>query len=171
MVYVRKEFHLSRCLIISDSVLPLEALFFQKLPSSDWFGFFGVRTSGGDRRTAGLSVPQYTQVANAVPPRFAHAVAARLRQFLLALADDSTCEFSLGPVPYSSQATGVSARKLAELNAAFAADASGGTPGQVASRDSGDSPASLNSMSRQEEVSSTPQEVASGPQEVVSGTT
>ena len=43
----------------------------------DWFEFKGVRTTGAERRRAGVYVPQYTQVANAVPPRFAHAVAAR----------------------------------------------------------------------------------------------
>src|SRR5690606_18279537 len=38
----------------------------------DWFEFKGVRTTGAERRRAGVYVPQYTQVANAVPPRFAH---------------------------------------------------------------------------------------------------
>lgn len=48
----------------------------------DWFEFMGVRTTGAKRRRAGVFVPQYTQVANAVPPRLAFAVASRLRVFL-----------------------------------------------------------------------------------------
>ena len=59
----------------------------------DWFEFKGVRTTGAERRRAGVYVPQYTQVANAVPPRFAHAVAARIRQFLLLVEEDPACRF------------------------------------------------------------------------------
>lgn len=59
----------------------------------DWFEFNGVRTTGAERRRLGVYVPQYTQVANAVPPRLAHAVAARIRQFLLLVADDPACNF------------------------------------------------------------------------------
>ena len=59
----------------------------------DWFEFKGVRTTGAERRRAGVYVPQYTQVANAVPPRFAHAVAARIRQFLLLVEKDPACRF------------------------------------------------------------------------------
>ena len=59
----------------------------------DWFEFKGVRTTGAERRRAGVYVPQYTQVANAVPPRFAHAVAARIRQFLLLVEEDPSCRF------------------------------------------------------------------------------
>ena len=59
----------------------------------DWFEFKGVRTTGAERRRAGVYVPQYTQVANAVPPRFAHAVAARIRQFLFLADEDPACGF------------------------------------------------------------------------------
>lgn len=59
----------------------------------DWFEFKGVRTTGAERRRAGIYVPQYSQVANAVPPRLAHAVAARIRQFLLLMEEDPTCSF------------------------------------------------------------------------------
>ena len=59
----------------------------------DWFEFKGVRTTGAERRRAGVYVPQYTQVANAVPPRFAHAVVARIRQFLLLVEEDPACRF------------------------------------------------------------------------------
>ena len=59
----------------------------------DWFEFKGVRTTGAKRRREGVYVPQYTQVANAVPPRFAHAVAARMRQFLLLAEEDPACRF------------------------------------------------------------------------------
>ena len=59
----------------------------------DWFEFKGVRTTGAERRRAGVYVPQYTQVANAVPPRFAHAVAARIRQVLLLMEMDPACRF------------------------------------------------------------------------------
>ena len=59
----------------------------------DWFEFKGVRTTGAERRRAGVYVPQYTQVANAVPPRFAHAVAARIRQFLFLVEEDPACRF------------------------------------------------------------------------------
>ena len=59
----------------------------------DWFEFKGVRTTGAERRREGVYVPQYTQVANAVPPRFAHAVAARIRQFLLLVEEDPACRF------------------------------------------------------------------------------
>lgn len=59
----------------------------------DWFEFKGVRTTGAQRRRAGVYVPQYTQVANAVPPRFAHAVVARIRQFVLLAEEDPACLF------------------------------------------------------------------------------
>jgi len=51
---------------------------FQTFP--DHFHFHGKRTSGGDRRK--VDVPQYTQVANAIPPRLAEAVADSLLTFL-----------------------------------------------------------------------------------------
>lgn len=62
----------------------------------DWFEFKGVRTTGFERRRAGVYVPQYTQVANAVPPRLAHAVAARVRHFLEQLEKDRTCSWVAG---------------------------------------------------------------------------
>ena len=63
----------------------------------DWFEFMGVRTTGADRRKAGILVPQYTQVANAVPPRLAYAVAARVRWFLQRVDEqgDRDCDFEL----------------------------------------------------------------------------
>jgi DNA (cytosine-5)-methyltransferase 1 len=42
----------------------------------DWFEFLGPRTTGGERRR--WECPQYTQVANAVPPMMATAVFAKL---------------------------------------------------------------------------------------------
>lgn len=44
----------------------------------DWYEFKGVRTTGAERRRAGIFVPQYTQVANAVPPRMAYVVGTRI---------------------------------------------------------------------------------------------
>jgi len=91
----------------------------------DWFEFKGVRTTGFERRRAGIYVPQYTQVANAVPPRLAHAVAARVKSFLSRIAEDRTCSweggagldalYDIGVNPPSSTARGA----LDELNAAF----------------------------------------------------
>lgn len=48
----------------------------------DWFTFHGVRTTGHTRRRAGVYVPQYTQVANAVPPRLGFAIASHIRSFI-----------------------------------------------------------------------------------------
>lgn len=45
----------------------------------DWFEFRGPRTTGGTRRRN--SVPQYTQVGNAVPPRLASAIAGAVQQY------------------------------------------------------------------------------------------
>lgn len=59
----------------------------------DWFEFKGVRTTGFERRRAGIYVPQYTQVANAVPPRLAHAVAANVQGLLDYLERDRTCSW------------------------------------------------------------------------------
>lgn len=61
----------------------------------DWYQFAGVRTTGAERRRAGIYVPQYSQVANAVPPRLAHAVATRIRQFLAHLEEDKSCQFEI----------------------------------------------------------------------------
>lgn len=46
----------------------------------DWFQFKGPRTTGGLRRTE--TVPQYTQVGNAVPPKFAAAIARQVANHL-----------------------------------------------------------------------------------------
>lgn len=48
----------------------------------DWFRFLGVRTTGFDRRRAGQFVPQFTQVANAVPPRVAFALGLAIQRLL-----------------------------------------------------------------------------------------
>ena len=48
----------------------------------DHFEFKGPRTTGGKRRTE--SVPQYSQVGNAVPPRLAEAIAKEVKEGLLA---------------------------------------------------------------------------------------
>lgn len=48
----------------------------------DDFKFEGPRTTGGQRRTE--SVPQYSQVGNAVPPRLAAAIAKEVKAGLLA---------------------------------------------------------------------------------------
>tara|TARA_B100002051_G_C16739195_1_gene643191 strand:- start:2775 stop:4001 length:1227 start_codon:yes stop_codon:yes gene_type:complete len=47
----------------------------------DHFHFYGKRTTGGDRRR--VDVPQYTQVANAVPPRLAKAIAEHIDNYLI----------------------------------------------------------------------------------------
>ena len=47
----------------------------------DHFHFYGKRTTGGDRRR--VDVPQYTQVANAVPPRLAKEIAQHIAQYLV----------------------------------------------------------------------------------------
>jgi DNA (cytosine-5)-methyltransferase 1 len=91
----------------------------------DWFEFKGVRTTGFERRRAGVYVPQYTQVANAVPPRLAHAVAARVRHFLEQLEQDRTCSWQAGPGLggfYDAEVnlpTSASREVLDALNAAF----------------------------------------------------
>jgi DNA (cytosine-5)-methyltransferase 1 len=84
----------------------------------DWFEFHGVRTTGGDRRVAGVFVPQFTQVANAVPPRLAHAVAGRIRQFLARVDVDSSCQFELDGGDYVSPNKAGTAhhQQLATLN-------------------------------------------------------
>lgn len=46
----------------------------------DTFEFKGPRTTGGQRRRN--SVPQYTQVGNAVPPKFAEKIAQKVREYL-----------------------------------------------------------------------------------------
>lgn len=46
----------------------------------DTFEFKGPRTTGGQRRRN--SVPQYTQVGNAVPPKFAEKIAWKVREYL-----------------------------------------------------------------------------------------
>lgn len=88
----------------------------------DWFEFKGVRTTGADLRRAGVHVPQYTQVANAVPPRLAHAVAARIRQFLLLVAEDPTCQSEPDGGFYTSpNVKGTARKQLDELDQAFRA--------------------------------------------------
>lgn len=47
----------------------------------DWFEFKGPRTTGGKRRTN--TVPQYTQVGNAVPPKLAKHVAKTVKEHIL----------------------------------------------------------------------------------------
>lgn len=87
----------------------------------DWFEFKGVRTTGAERRRAGIYVPHYTQVANAVPPRLAHAVAARLRWFLERLEQEHRdCQFTLPGGDYRSPNTGTASGALAALNESFA---------------------------------------------------
>ena len=88
----------------------------------DWFEFKGVRTTGAERRRAGVYVPQYTQVANAVPPRFAHAMAARIRQFLLLLEEDPSCSFEPDGGFYTTRSVKGTARsRLDEIDTAFRA--------------------------------------------------
>ena len=88
----------------------------------DWFEFMGVRTTGAERRRAGIYVPQYTQVANAVPPRFSHAVAARLRQVLLLIERDPACCFEPDGGLYATpNVKGAARLRLNELNTAFRA--------------------------------------------------
>lgn len=86
----------------------------------DWFEFKGVRTTGAERRRAGVYVPQYTQVANAVPPRFAHAVAARIRQFLLLVEEDPGCSFEPDGGFYATpNVKGTVRSRLDEIDRAF----------------------------------------------------
>ena len=88
----------------------------------DWFEFKGVRTTGAERRRAGVYVPQYTQVANAVPPRLAHAVAARIRQFLLLAEKDPSCCFEPDGGHYvTPNVKGTAPERLDEINRAFRA--------------------------------------------------
>ena len=87
----------------------------------DWFEFKGVRTTGAERRRAGVHVPQYTQVANAVPPRFAHAVASRIRQFLLLVEEDPDCYFEPDGGYYCTPNTnGIARNKLDQITKALA---------------------------------------------------
>lgn len=46
----------------------------------DWFEFKGPRTTGGPQRRN--TVPQYTQVGNAVPPKFAEAIGIEIKKCL-----------------------------------------------------------------------------------------
>ena len=88
----------------------------------DWFEFKGVRTTGAERRRAGIYVPQYTQVANAVPPRFAHAVTARVRQFLLLAEEDPACDFEPDGGFYATpNLKGTARSRLDEIDTAFRA--------------------------------------------------
>lgn len=47
----------------------------------DWFEFMGPRTTGGPQRVG--SLPQYSQVGNAVPPLLAEAIAHHIKATLL----------------------------------------------------------------------------------------
>jgi hypothetical protein len=87
----------------------------------DWFEFKGVRTTGAERRRAGIYVPHYTQVANAVPPRLAHAVASRVRWFLELAAGQPDCDFELpGPERSSNvKRRGTTIELLDDLNQHF----------------------------------------------------
>lgn len=87
----------------------------------DWFEFKGVRTTGAERRRAGIYVPQYTQVANAVPPRLAHAVAARIAWFLQRVVNEGLrdCDFDLPGGSYRSPNSGTALQALAALNECF----------------------------------------------------
>ena len=88
----------------------------------DWFEFKGVRTTGAERRRAGIYVPQYTQVANAVPPRFAHAAAARIRQFLLLAEEDPACHFEPDGGFYETpNVKGTAWSRLEEIDSTFRA--------------------------------------------------
>ena len=88
----------------------------------DWFEFKGVRTTGAERRRAGVYVPQYTQVANAVPPRFAHAVAARIRQFLILVEEDPACRFEPdGGFYVTPNAKGRARSRLEDIDTEFRA--------------------------------------------------
>ena len=100
----------------------------------DWFEFRGVRTTGAERRRAGIYVPQYTQVANAVPPRLAHAVAARIFWFLDRVARHGLrdCDFDLPGGPYSSPNSGTALQTLTALNDRFAQGAARRERGQPA---------------------------------------
>lgn len=87
----------------------------------DWFEFKGVRTSGAERRRAGIFVPHYTQVANAVPPRLAHAAASRVQWFLEQVDAGGLrdCDFALPGGDYKSPNRGTSAEQLDALNRSF----------------------------------------------------
>lgn len=83
----------------------------------DWFRFEGVRTTGHTRRRAGVFVPQYTQVANAVPPRLSFAIACQVRDFLL---EHTTGYNRLGDFhaePWWEEHPSTTSDKLAQMNA------------------------------------------------------
>lgn len=83
----------------------------------DWFTFMGVRTTGAERRKSGVFIPQYTQVANAVPPRLAFAVSSRWRQLLLSIDEDPKCRFELEGGGYQPTSATVSFHdKINQLN-------------------------------------------------------
>ena len=86
----------------------------------DWFEFKGVRTTGAERRKAGIYVPQYTQVANAVPPRLSFALGLRLRHFIQRLKSDPTCSFNLPGGTFRRHTTGSDAKKIEDLARLFA---------------------------------------------------
>ena len=103
----------------------------------DWFEFNGVRTTGAERRRAGVYVPQYTQVANAVPPRFAHAVAARIRQFLLLVEEDLSCSFEPDGGFYATpNVKGTTRSRLDEIDTAFRAVNTSARPARPGSSNS-----------------------------------
>ena len=93
----------------------------------DWYQFKGVRTTGAERRRAGIYVPQFTQVANAVPPRLAHALAARLRQFI-ARCERGHVDSLLDTGTYTSVNEGTLRHVVEELNTCFEAAASCARP-------------------------------------------
>ena len=88
----------------------------------DWFEFMGVRTTGAERRRAGIYIPQYTQVANAVPPRLSQAIASRIAWFLHRVDVEGlrNCDFDLPGGLYKSPNTGAASHALAALNVWFA---------------------------------------------------
>ena len=70
--YVHYDIELPRTLSVRECAR------FQTFP--DHFLFHGKRTTGGERRK--IDVPQYTQVANAIPPRLAETFALHLQKFI-----------------------------------------------------------------------------------------
>lgn len=70
--YVHYDIKLPRTLSVRECAR------FQTFP--DHFLFHGKRTTGGERRK--IDVPQYTQVANAIPPRLAETFALHLQKFI-----------------------------------------------------------------------------------------
>jgi len=87
----------------------------------DWYAFKGVRNTCSTRRREGKFVPQYTQVANGVPPRLAHGIAQRVKDFLALLKRErgNIIPENLPHGPYHFREHSSSGETISELNKHF----------------------------------------------------